>query len=145
MSQFLKGAERKRGWKTLERNLHNWISKNTDTEHLKMAQAISNGKTDSDSASPSKIPNVYQIQHEQSSEDKSDASSEESFEGVDESTNNGTCPQSPSGANPNYNCWTKTNCSSVGSIHDSILGMTPSEDATGFHSWESFSLNDMFS
>lgn len=145
MSQFLKGAERKRGWKTLERNLHNWVSKNTDKNSLKLNQPINNGKTDSDSASPPKIPNVYQIQREQSSEDKSDVSSEESIDDIDECTNNGTCPQSPAGPNPNYNCWTKTNCSSVGSIHDSILGMTPSEDATGFHSWESFSLNDMFS
>ncbi len=146
MSQFLKGAERKRGWKTLERNLHSWVKKNCDKENLKANVLVSAGKADSESASPSKIPDVYQIQQEQSSEGKSDASSEESLDELDESTNNSTCPQSPAVANPHYNCWTKANGSTVkGSIHDSIVGMTPSEDATDFHSWESFSLNDMFS
>lgn len=145
MSQFLKGAERKRGWKTLERNLHLWLEKNADKENWKMNSPVNAGKTDSDSASStSKIPNVYQIQQEPSSEGQSDASSEDSLDEINESVTAGTCPQSPA-PNPGYNCWTKSNGTPTGSRHDSILGMTPSEDATGFHSWESFSLNDMFS
>ena len=144
MSQFLKGAERKRGWKTLERNLQVWIKSNVDKENVNPTATISPGKIDSYSSSPSKIPNVYQIRNEASSESKSDGSSEESGEEVDESIHTGTSPQSPL-ANPGYNCWTNRNsCTPLGPMHDSIIGMSP-DDGDSFHSWESVSINDMFS